>query len=76
MQLLDIAGRVAKSKKASLFKIVKKKKKKGQGLDSLAEAEQKESNGVVMKSRQCENGTSAAVLRAESRAFSFEKCAW
>ena len=44
-------------------------------MDSLAEAEQKKSNGVVMKSRQCENGTSAAVLRAESRAFSFEKCA-
>ena len=71
MQLLDIAGKVAKSKKASLFKIVKKKKK-GQGVDSLAEAEQKKSNGVVMKSRQCENSTIAAVLRAESRALPFE----
>ena len=43
MQLLDIAGKVAKSKKASLSKIVKKKKKKGQGVGSLAEAGTKES---------------------------------
>ena len=43
----------------------------GQGVDRLAGAEKKKSKGVVMKSRHCEYGTSAAVLRPESRAFSF-----
>ena len=42
----------------------------------LAGAEQKKSRGFVKLSSQCETSTSAGELRAEPRAFSFEKCAW